>query len=115
MAPGRLPGSPALTPHYILLENKINPAREPSLTTPQSGTSDVHVTTDQPRNGTAAGRLLNLLHRRGRMTRAQLTTESGLARSAVGTALAELTDLGLIQTGPSGRPADTPLTPGRPS
>lgn len=49
------------------------------------------------------------------MTRAQLTTESGLARSAVGTTLAELTDLGLIQTGPSARPSDIPMTRGRPS
>ncbi|HEY3866854.1 MAG TPA: ROK family protein [Actinocrinis sp.] len=81
----------------------------------ESHAATIDQTSDQQRKGTAAGRLLTLLHRRGRMTRAQLTTESGLARSAVGTALAELTDLGLIQTGQAARPSDTPMTRGRPS
>lgn len=76
--------------------------------------SPATMTYPQPR-GSAAGRLLSLVHRRGRMTRAELTTESGLARSAVGTALAELTGLGLIQISPPARTGDTPSTRGRPS
>jgi predicted NBD/HSP70 family sugar kinase len=76
--------------------------------------SPATTTYPQPR-ANAAGRLLSLVHRRGRMTRAELTTESGLARSAVGTALAELTELGLVQISPPTRTGDTPSTRGRPS
>lgn len=64
---------------------------------------------------TAASRLLTLVHRRGPLTRADLTTELGLARSAIGTALDELLDLGLIHIGQQARPANVPTTRGRPS
>ncbi|WP_157249083.1 ROK family protein [Nonomuraea typhae] len=61
---------------------------------------------------TAAGRVLTLLHRRGPLTRAAVTAELGLAASAVGTALADLTALDLVRIGdPHGAPAGR----GRPS
>lgn len=73
-------------------------------------------TTPHPQlRGSATGRLLSLVHRRGRVTRAELTTESGLARSAVGTALTELTELGLVQVGLPTRTSEVPSTRGRPS
>ncbi|MFI0409375.1 ROK family protein [Actinomadura sp. 3N508] len=49
--------------------------------------------------GTAGGRVLTLLHRRGPLTRAAVTAELGLAPSAVGTALADLAALGLVRIG----------------
>lgn len=64
----------------------------------------------------AAGRLLSLVHRRGPLTRAAITAELGLARSAVGTALDELTALGLVRLADPPRPAaGFPAGRGRPS
>ncbi|MGW0516410.1 ROK family protein [Crossiella sp. NPDC003009] len=60
----------------------------------------------------AAQRLLSLAHRHGPLTRADLSRRLDLARSATGSAITELEQLGLIQCGP---PADGPRRLGRPS
>lgn len=49
---------------------------------------------------TTPGRLLALLYRRGSLTRAEATARLGMARSAVGEAVGELTRLGLVRVGP---------------
>ncbi|WP_158581351.1 ROK family transcriptional regulator [Actinomadura spongiicola] len=66
-------------------------------------------------DGPAAGRVLTLLHRRGPLTRAAVTAELGLAASAVGTALNELTALGLVRIGEPLRASGAPTGRGRPS
>ncbi|GAA4551705.1 ROK family protein [Amycolatopsis samaneae] len=63
---------------------------------------------------TAAARLLALLHHRGPLSRSSATSALGLARSAMGTALAELDELGLVRTttdttAASGRGRPSPL------
>ncbi|MFE0151552.1 ROK family protein [Nonomuraea sp. NPDC059007] len=63
--------------------------------------------------GSAAGRVLTLLHRRGPLTRAAVTAELGLAASAVGTALGDLTALDLVRI--SEPPRGSPTGRGRPS
>ncbi|MBE1536738.1 ROK family protein [Actinomadura algeriensis] len=64
----------------------------------------------------AAGRVLTLLHRRGPLTRAAVTAELGLAASAVGTALGELTALDLVRVGEPRRGSNgAPTGRGRPS
>lgn len=66
--------------------------------------------------GSAAGRVLTLLHRRGPLTRAAVTAELGLAASAVGGALGDLTALGLVRVGEPRRAASgAPAGRGRPS
>ncbi|GAA1939157.1 ROK family protein [Amycolatopsis minnesotensis] len=57
---------------------------------------------------TAAARLLALLHHSGPLSRSSATSALGLARSAMGTALAELDELGLVRT-----TADTTAASGR--
>ncbi|MFD9947272.1 ROK family protein [Nonomuraea sp. NPDC059023] len=64
-------------------------------------------------SGSAAGRVLTLLHRRGPLTRAAVTAELGLAASAVGTALGDLTALDLVRI--SEPPRGSPTGRGRPS
>ncbi|WP_199444055.1 ROK family protein [Umezawaea beigongshangensis] len=71
---------------------------------------------DRPvRRPTAVGRLLELLHLRGPLTRAEATTSLGLARSVVGDAVADLEELRLIvvrqaaPTGTAGRGRPSPL------
>ncbi|MFI6904857.1 ROK family protein [Nonomuraea sp. NPDC050394] len=63
--------------------------------------------------GSAAGRVLTLLRRRGPLTRAAVTAELGLAASAVGTALGDLTALDLVRV--SEPPRGAPIGRGRPS
>ncbi|WP_165969211.1 ROK family protein [Actinomadura sp. KC06] len=63
--------------------------------------------------GSAAGRVLTLLQRSGPLTRAAVTAELGLAASAVGTALSDLTALELVRVGEPLR--DAPAGRGRPS
>lgn len=53
----------------------------------------------------AAGRLLALVQHGGPITRAEATTRLGLARSAVGAALEELTELGLVHLVSSSKPS----------
>ncbi|WP_344594277.1 ROK family protein [Actinomadura vinacea] len=66
--------------------------------------------------GPAAGRVLTLLHRRGPLTRAAVTAELGLAASAVGTALGDLTALDLVRIGePLRGSSGAPPGRGRPS
>lgn len=73
---------------------------------------------DSPQNLTlravAAGRVLELLHRDGPLTRAAVTSQLQLARSAVGSALEELTSLGLVRSRMA-PPAGSPGGRGRPS
>ncbi|MBB5081956.1 ROK family protein [Nonomuraea endophytica] len=67
---------------------------------------------DVPDAGSAAGRVLTLLHRHGPLTRSAVTAELGLAASAVGNALGDLTAMGLVRiSDPSGAPTGR----GRPS
>ena len=65
----------------------------------------------------ASSRLLTLVHRRGPLSRAEITDELGLARSAVGTALDELAARRLVRVNAPVRGAhtDTPVGRGRPS
>ncbi|MFI0373270.1 ROK family protein [Actinomadura sp. 1N219] len=66
--------------------------------------------------GTAAGRVLTLLHRSGPLTRAAVTAELGLAASAVGAALGDLTALELVRVGePLRGSSGVPAGRGRPS
>ncbi|QWF78061.1 ROK family transcriptional regulator [Amycolatopsis sp. CA-230715] len=72
--------------------------------------------TEQPEVAprTAAARILTLLHDSGPLSRTSATATLGLARSAVGTALAELDALGLVRTtahtiAGSGRGRPSPL------
>lgn len=66
--------------------------------------------------GSAAGRVLTLLHRSGPLTRAAVTAELGLAASAVGTALSDLTALDLVRIGePPRGSSGAPAGRGRPS
>jgi len=61
---------------------------------------------------TANGRLLAALHQSGSASRAKLTSAAGLARSAAGSAVQELQDLGVLVVRP---PAASGETRGRPS
>ncbi|MFI0483493.1 ROK family protein [Actinomadura sp. 9N215] len=66
--------------------------------------------------GSAAARVLTLLHRSGPLTRAAVTAELGLAASAVGAALSDLTELDLVRVGePPRRSPGAPAGRGRPS
>src|SRR5699024_4820286 len=61
--------------------------------------------------GSASGRVLRVLYQYGQLTRAETTARSGLARSAVGNAVTELEEIGLltlkepVPQGRKGRPS----------
>ncbi len=63
-------------------------------------------------NGTSLARVLAVIHQRHEVSRAQLTQELALSRTAVGQLQDELQALGLVRVGSPARP---PRQPGRPT